>query len=195
MNRRNDRTLTPFHPSGEGQPYSQGRALFTSIVKMGVFFKLHMLHIACVENYKCCKLQVLQNIASNNVSNFVSNIVSAKCNFKLGYPPTHQRTDRWTSWVAVAAKYLTDFLLWTICPPCLIKDSEIPAWWGLSVNQYIVLYCRMYKCHLLLWCSLVLAVWRSVQTLAVQQYSSTVVHQYQAGNPTTASSSTVRSGE
>ena len=43
MNRRNDRTLTPSHPLGEGLPYSQGRALFTSIVEMGVFLKLHVL--------------------------------------------------------------------------------------------------------------------------------------------------------
>ena len=28
--------LTPSHPKGEGLPYSQGRALFTSIVEMGV---------------------------------------------------------------------------------------------------------------------------------------------------------------
>ena len=49
MNRRNERTLTPSHPSVEGQPYSQGRALFTFIVEMGVS-----------SNYRCCKLQVLQ---------------------------------------------------------------------------------------------------------------------------------------
>ena len=36
MNRRNDRTLTPSHPSGEDLPYSQGRALFISMVEMGV---------------------------------------------------------------------------------------------------------------------------------------------------------------
>ena len=36
MNRRNDRTLTPSHPQGEGVPYSLGRALFTSILEMGV---------------------------------------------------------------------------------------------------------------------------------------------------------------
>ena len=43
MNRRNDRTLTPSHPLGEGLPYSQGRALCTSIVEIGVFLKLHVL--------------------------------------------------------------------------------------------------------------------------------------------------------
>ena len=38
-----------------------------------------------------------------------SNVASAKCNFKLGYVqttyrPTHGRTDRWASLVAVTAK-------------------------------------------------------------------------------------------
>ena len=60
MNRKNGRTLTPSQPSVEGHPYSQGRALFTSIVDMGVFFKLHMLQIARVANCTCCKLQALQ---------------------------------------------------------------------------------------------------------------------------------------
>ena len=60
MNRRNDRTLTPSHPSGEGLLYSQDRALFTSIEEMGVFFKLHVLQIASVANCMCCELHVLQ---------------------------------------------------------------------------------------------------------------------------------------
>ena len=69
MNRRNDRTLTPSHPSGEGQPYSQGRALFTSIVEMGVFFKLHVLQISHVANWMCCKVHVLQ----------VARVANCKC--------------------------------------------------------------------------------------------------------------------
>ena len=43
----------------QGLPYSQGRALFTSIVEMGVFFKLHVLQIASVAKCKCCKVQVI----------------------------------------------------------------------------------------------------------------------------------------
>ena len=43
MNLRNDRTLTPSHPLGEGLPYSHGMALFTSIVEIWVFLKLHVL--------------------------------------------------------------------------------------------------------------------------------------------------------
>ena len=70
MNRRNDSILTPSHPSGEWLPYSQDRALFISIVEMGVFFILHILQIARVANckcwklqllHKCCKVQVLQS--------------------------------------------------------------------------------------------------------------------------------------
>ena len=60
MNRRDDRTRTPSYPSSEGLPYSQGVALFTSIVETGVFFKLHMWQIACVANCMYCKLLVLQ---------------------------------------------------------------------------------------------------------------------------------------
>ena len=63
MDRRNDRTLTPSHPSGEELPYSQDRALFTSIVEM------HMLQIASFENCKCCKLQVLQ----------IASVANCKC--------------------------------------------------------------------------------------------------------------------
>ena len=63
MNRRNDKTLTISHPSGEGQPYSQGRALFTSIVEMGVFLHiklctLHLLQVAYVGNCTCCKFSL-----------------------------------------------------------------------------------------------------------------------------------------
>ena len=95
MNRRNGRTLTPSHASGEGQPYSQGRALFTSIVEMGVFFKLHVLQIVgcklqvlqieSVSNWKCFKLQVLQIACVSNCKCFklqvlqTANIANCKC--------------------------------------------------------------------------------------------------------------------
>ena len=41
--------------------------------------------------------------------NFESNIASAKCNFKLGYAPTHAQADRWASWAVVAAKNFVKF--------------------------------------------------------------------------------------
>ena len=31
--------------------------------------------------------------------------------------------------------YIIVFLLWAICPPPLIKDSEIPTWLGLKLQE------------------------------------------------------------
>ena len=68
MNQRNDRTLIPSHPSGEGLPYSQGRVLFTSIVEIGVFFKLQVLQIAsvnCKVVPKTAKFPIYSRLSAN----------------------------------------------------------------------------------------------------------------------------------
>ena len=56
VNRWKDRTPTPSHHLSVWLPYSKERALFTSIVEMGVSF----MHIAYVLSFIWCKLQKLQ---------------------------------------------------------------------------------------------------------------------------------------
>ena len=80
MNRRNDRILTPSHPSGEGHPNSQGRALLTSIVEMEIFFKLDVLQIALVANWTCCKLHMLQIASVVNCTCVKLHVLQFACN-------------------------------------------------------------------------------------------------------------------
>ena len=94
MNRRNYRTLTPSRPSsGEGLPYSQGRALLTSIVEM---YFIHVFQIASLTHEGTGGLIELlsqpktsfDNYLKTSVDNYQFNLIQTQ--LQVGFTPTPQ---------------------------------------------------------------------------------------------------------